>query len=205
MEDRTLLKWGGISALIFVALLTSSIITFWVTGGIEFKAWVPLFSTLVCFLVVAVLAGYEYLAKSHYALARVGLGFAALSLMTLLLEAVVWGADKMVLRSGGGAMQSGITPLMATFNSLHMLVLWLIAIWLACWGAGLVRLPGKAKLAGTFMLLVAPGHLVDYALARLGRVGLPADLWHLGSQIMLLSSFMFLGLLLLNTSREEQA
>ena len=94
---------------------------------------------------------------------------------------------------------------MATFSSLHMLVLWLIAIWLAFWGAGFVRLPGKAKLAGTFMLLVAPGHMVDYTLARLGHVGIAADLWHLGSQVMLLSSFVFLGLLLLDASDEERA
>jgi hypothetical protein len=202
MLDEKLMKWGGVSALTFVTLLSISIITFWITGGIEFRAWVPLFSTIACFLLVATLAGYDFLAKSHYALARIGLGFGALSVLTLFLEAAVWGADRMMLRAGMAPVQVQLTPQLALFNSLHMMVLWLIGIWMVVWGMGFFRMPGKGKAAGTFMMLVGPFHLVDYVLARLGHAGLFADLWHLGSQIMLLSSFGLLGLILINASKE---
>jgi len=204
MYDKRLLRWGGVSALVFVTLLSISIITFWITGGIEFRAWVPLFSTIACFLLVATVAGYDYLAKSHYALARIGFAFGALSVLTFFLEAAVWGADRMVLRAGTAPIQGELTPQLALFNSLHMMVLWLIAIWMSFWGAGFVRIPGKGKLAGTFMLLVGPFHLVDYVLARLGHTGLFIDLWHLGGQISLLSSFGLLGLLLIETSKKYE-
>jgi hypothetical protein len=202
MSDRVLLKWGGISAHVSVVLLIISIVTFWVTGGLEFRAWVPLFSTFACFLLVATLATYDCLARSQYPLARAGLGFAALSILTFFLEAAVWGADRMVLRVVDTAAADGLTPLLAVFNSLHMMVLWFIAIWMALWGIGFLRVPGKGRLAGTFMVLVAGFHMVDYLLARLGRTGLPVELWHLGSQVMLLSALTTLGLLLVEASRE---
>ncbi len=201
MNDKELLKWGGISAHVSVALLTISIVSFWVTGGLEFRAWVPLFSTFACFLLVATLATYDYLAKSQYALARVGLGFATLSIITFFLEAAVWGADRMVLRVRGMAVEGELTSLLAVFNSLHMMVLWFIAIWMVLWGIGFVRIPGKGRVAGTFMVLVAGFHMVDYLLARLGQTGPLVDLWHLGSQVMFLSAFTTLGLLLIEESR----
>ncbi len=201
MSDRALLKWGGISAHASVVLLTISIVSFWVTGGLEFRAWVPLFSTFACFLLIATLATYDYLAKSQYPLARAGLGFAALSIITFFLEAAVWGADRMVLRVTDTAAPGELTPLLAVFNSLHMMVLWLIAIWMALWGIGFLRVPGKGRVAGTFMVLVAGFHMVDYLLARLGQTGLLVDLWHLGSQFMFLSAFTTLGLLLIEASR----
>ena len=69
------------------------------TGGLEFRAWVPLFSSLVCFWFVASIAAYDYLKAEKYALARVGFGFALMSVVILFLEAVVWGADRIVIRT----------------------------------------------------------------------------------------------------------
>jgi hypothetical protein len=201
MKNKELLRWGGISAHVSVALLTISIVSFWVTGGLEFRAWVPLFSTFACFLLIATVATYDHLARSQYSLARAGLGFAALSIITFFLEAAVWGADRMVLQAGGTAAQGELTPLLAVFKSLHMMVLWFIAIWMTFWGIGFVRVSGKGRAAGTFMLLVAGFHMVDYLLARLGQTGPLVDLWHLGSQVMLLCAFATLGLLLVEASR----
>ena len=201
MNDYRLLRWGGICAYACVGLFTISLVCGWVTGGLEFRAWVPLFSTFACFLLVATLAAYDYLAKSHYALARAGLGFAALSIIMFFLEAVLWGADRMMLRQRGGAGQGELTPLLAVFNSLHMAVLWVVAIWMTLWGIGFVRTPGKGRVAGTFMVLNAGFLMVDYLLARMGQAGPLVDLWHLGGQLMLLSALTTLGLLLVEESR----
>ena len=45
---------------------------------------------LACFLLVATVASYDYVAKHQYSLARAGFGFAALSIITFFLEAAVW-------------------------------------------------------------------------------------------------------------------
>ena len=204
MSNRDLLRWGGLSAHAAVALLVISIASYWITGGLEFRAWVPLFSAFACFLLVASVATYEYLAQHQYSLARAGAGFAALSILTFFLEAAVWGADRMVLRDSATVGSDGLSPLLALFNSLHMMVLWFIAIWMILWGVGLIRVPGKAKLTGVFMCLLAGFHMVDYALARLGQAGLAVELWHLGSQAMLLSAFTTLGFLLGEVSRTAE-
>ena len=208
MNDQKLMQWGGISALMFVALLTTSIITAWIAGEgtpvITFRAWVPLWSTLQCFLVVAAIAGYSYLAPHHYALARIGIGFAALTIMTFFLEGAVWGADQMVLRAETPAGEPGLTHLLALFNSLHAMVFWFVALWLGVWGIGFVQLQGKAKVAGVFMLLKIPTNLLDYTFLRLGELGSWLALYHLGSQIILLGAFAFLGLVLLEASQKSE-
>jgi cytochrome bd-type quinol oxidase subunit 1 len=81
-----------------------------------------LFSTLVCCWFVAALSAYDYLKAEQYPFARIGLGFAILSIVILLLEAIVWGADRMVLRSAETVAQPEFTELNALFSSLHSAV-----------------------------------------------------------------------------------
>ena len=198
------MKWGGLSAFAFVALFTISIAIYWVTGGLEFRAWVPLFSSLVCFWFIASIAAYDYLKTAEYALARIGFGFALMSVIILFLEAVVWGADRMVLRTAPTNPQSGITELGALFASLHHTVLWFIGIWYALWGFGFCRLTGKAKIVGAAMLTNASLHIGDYLFVRIGETGLFVEVWHLGAQFSNLVAFSFLGLLLLEESRVNE-
>jgi len=196
------MQWGGISALAFVGLFSISIATGWITGaGITFRAWVPLWSILVCFLVVAALAGYEYLARTQYALARIGLAFAALTIIFFFLEGVVWGADRIVLRVEMPAESPNSSHLLVLFGSLHKAVFWFVGLWMGFWGAGFVQHRGRAKVMGILMLLKVPTNAVDYSLARLELTGPLIDLYHLGSQIVLLSAFALLGLVLVETSR----
>jgi hypothetical protein len=108
----------------------------------------------------------------------------------------------MVLRAEALINESELTHLLALFNSLHMMVLWFIGLWMAFWGAGFVRLQGSAKTVGVLMILKPGFNLVDYLLARLGMIGRFADFWHLGSQIMLMTIFTMLGFLLLAAARK---
>jgi hypothetical protein len=201
MNSTYLMRMGSISAFAFVVLFTISIATYHVTGGLDFRAWVPLFSSLVCFWFVAAIAAFDYLRKANYALAKVGFGFAFISIVILFLEAAVWGADRMILRASLPEPQPTLTELGALFTSLHLMVLWFIAIWYALWGAGFLRLEGKAKLIGVAMILVAGFHMGDYLLFRIGETGQLAEFWHLGSQGFNLIAYIFLGFLLLEESR----
>lgn len=200
MNNRDLLRWGSRSAHIAVVLLTISIASYWVTGGLDFKAWIPLFSAFTCFLLVASLAAYEHLACHEYSLARVGAAFGALTIFTFLLEAVAWGADRLI-RAASPAASETFTPMLALFTSLHTMVIWLIIFWTASWGVGFIRLGGRSRLAGIFLSLGAGFHAVDYVLLRMGQAGLHVELWHLGSQLILLGAFGTLGVVLLEASR----
>lgn len=199
--NRTLMKFGGISAFGFVVLFIISTVAIWVTGGLEFRAWVPLFSSLVCFWFVAAIAAYDYLAKTEYALARVGLGFAILSIIILFLEATVWGADRIVLHVQGSEDQAVLTELRALFNALHVMVLWFIGIWYAFWGAAFLRLGGRGRFIGVAMALTAIFHFGDYLLYRLGVTEMSLQIWHIGSTGFNMIAYVLLGLLLLQESK----
>jgi hypothetical protein len=185
-------------------MFTVSIAAYWITGGLTFRAWVPLFSTLVCFWFVAALSAYDYLKAEQYPLARIGLGFAILSIVILLLEAIVWGADRMVLRSAETVSLPEFTELKALFSSLHTTVLWTIGIWYALWGVGFLRMSSGAKLTGATMIGVAGAHVIDYLLLRLAVTGQFVEIWHLvGSQGLNLVAYSALGVVLLKASRSD--
>jgi len=204
MNDKSLMKWGGLSAFAFVVLFTISIAMYWVTGGLDFRAWVPLFSGLVCFWFIASIAAYDYLKTAEYALARVGFGFALMSVAILFLEAVVWGADRIVLRTTLSDPQPEVTELGALFSSLHHTVLWFIGIWYTFWGLGFLRMTGKAKIVGAAMLTNAGLHIGDYLFVRISETGPFVEVWHLGAQVSNLVAYSFLGLLLLEVSRAQE-
>ena len=107
-DNRVLLKWGGIctylSVVAFVALVGASMII----GGLAWKLWLPLFSIVICLWVIVLLAGYEYLKKTHNALAKIGAAFGALLIVVLFAEVAAWGADRMVLKAASGADGGGL-------------------------------------------------------------------------------------------------
>ena len=141
----------------------------------------------------------------EYALARVGFGFALMSFVILFLEAVVWGADRIVLRAALPDLPAEVTELGALFVSLHHAVLWFLGIWKVFWGLGFFRLTGKAKIVGAAMLINAGFHIGDYLFVRIGETGLFVETWHLGAQVSNLVAYSFLGLLLLEVSRVSRA
>ncbi len=127
-----------------------------------------------------------------------------MSIVILLLEAIVWGADRMVLQSAEPVAQLELTELKALFNSLHSAVLWTIGIWYALWGVGFLRMSGGARLTGVAMIGVAGAHIVDYLLLRLGVTGQLVEIWHLvGSQGLNLVAYLALGVVLLKASRSD--
>jgi hypothetical protein len=105
-----------------------------------------------------------------------------------------------MIRDSSAAASEALTPMLALFNSLHTMVIWLVIFWNVPWGLGFMRLGGRWKMAGVFFCLNAAFLVVDYLLLRLGQTGLVVDLWHLGSQLMLLGALSVLGVLLVEAS-----
>ena len=184
MNDRSLLRWGGICAFSSVIVLAIIDVTSKVTGGIEWTAFIPVFSIFICLYVIVLLAAYDYLAKTHYGPARIGFAFGLLLIVVLFVEVAALGADQMAL-----------------FASTHTLAIWFHALWMAFWGAAFVRLPGKAKVTGALMLLFTGLYSISYLMHRLGDAAL-ANLAHDLGHVPLLISHWLLGSLLLKASKE---
>jgi hypothetical protein len=171
-----------------------------VTGGLEWRAWIPVFSIIICLYVIILLAAYDYLEKTHYALARIGFAFGILLMVVLFAEVAAWGAERMILRAGSSAEETELSPMLALFNSSHVLAIWFHGLWMGFWGAAFVRLPGKARVIGVLMLLFAGFYLVYYLLLRLGDSAL-AELAHSSGHVALLISHWLLGMVFIEASK----
>ena len=204
MTDKTLLRWGGFCAFAWVVLFAVLIVVSMAMGGPNWAAWIPLFSVVICLYVVILLAGYDYLAKANYALARIGFAFGLLLIVVLFAEVAAWGAERMILRSDPGASEAVLSPMLALFNSTHTLAIWFHGLWMGFWGAAFIRHPGKSKITGALMLLFALFYSIYYLLLRLGNSTL-AEGAHSSGQVALLVSHWLLGMLLLEASRLRES
>ncbi len=200
MNDRSLLKWGGFCAFALVILFAAMDVVIEVTGGLQWKAWVPVFSIIICLYVIVLLAAYDFVKKTHYALARIGFAFGLLLIVVLFAEVAAWGADRMILRSGSTAVGAELSPMLALFSSTHTLAIWFHGLWMGFWGAAFIRLPGKARVAGALMLLFALLYSIDYLLLRLGDAALEKVVHSLGHVALLISHWL-LGMLLVQASK----
>jgi hypothetical protein len=201
MNNRVLLKSGGVCAFALVILFAAILVVTKVTGGSAWRAWVPAFSIFICLYVVVLLAAYDYLKETDYALARIGFAFGLLLIVVLFAEVAAWGADQMMLREGFTATGTQLSPMLALFTSTHTLAIWFHGLWMGLWGAALIRHSGKAKVAGALMLLFAFLYSIFYLLLRLGSP--LAELAHSGGSVALLISHWLLGMLLLEASKRQ--
>jgi hypothetical protein len=194
MTNTTLFRWGGIAAWAYVVVQGASYVSGWVTGGIEFTAFVPLFSSGLACLLVATVAGYGYLVRSHSAFAKFGLAFAVLAITFMFLEAAVWAS-----RDAGDPASEA--TMMALFGALHLIVLWMVALWYGCWGIGFVQLTGTAKTTGVTMIVLSVLNMLNYIFEQSGATGVLVTAQSYAGPVTLLAINVLLGRELLSSSR----
>jgi hypothetical protein len=189
MKNGVFLKWGAISAIVFVILGGVG----YLFGGPASRGFVPLFSITLVFRFIAALAAYELLAKTHYGLARTGLGFAFLAITMMFLEATVWGA-----RDSSGVHQ---IDMVALFDSMHLMVLWFVAIWVLCWGIAFVQSSGVARALGGLLIFHFFVNLLRYSTIRFDIGGVIAGMINVIGPITLMGTYLLLGMVLWKASQ----
>ena len=180
MNKGKFLKWGAVSAILFVILAGVD----YVSGGPSSRWFVPLFSLVLVFRLIAALAGYELIAKTHYGLARAGLGFAYLAIVMMFLEAAVWGAS-----------------LIALFGSMHLMVLWFVAFWVLFWGLAFVKESGIARGLGALLIFHFFVNLLRYLTIQFEIGGMIGQAISVLGPITLLSTYLLLGVVLYKASK----
>lgn len=217
MNDKSLMKWGGICTFVFVLLFTASALLLLVSQGIPsrpptmsewaatltggvWRLFIPLFSVAMCLYVVVAIAAYDYLATTHYAVARIGLGFAVLLIIVVFLEIAVLGAGKIIAQSSISEVESQLFPVFAKFGTLHILAAWFHGLWLFFWGLGFVRNSGMERTIGAFLLAFSFLYLLYYLLIRVGNT-MYAELTHSAGHVAMIVSHLLLGMVLINASK----
>ena len=189
MNNGNFLKWGAISAIVFVMLQGAD----YLSGGTASRWFVPLFSLALVFRFVAALAGYELIAKTHYGLARAGLGFAYLAIVMMFLEATVWGA-----KSSSGVDQA---DMVALDESMHLMVLWFVALWVFFWGLAFVQNSGVARALGALLIFHVFVNLLRYLTIQFEIGGMLSKMIGVIGPITLLGTYLLLSVVLYKASR----
>ena len=189
MNNSNFLRWGAISAIVFVFVQGTD----YVAGGPAFWGFVPLFSLALIFRLIAALAAYELLVKTHYGLARIGLGFAFLAIMMMFLEAAVWGAR--------GATGVNEADMVALFNSMHLMVLWFVALWVFFWGLAFVQNSGVARALGALLIFHVFVNLLRYSTIQFEVGEVISKISGVIGPITLLGTYLLLSLVLYKASQ----
>ena len=219
MNEKPLMKWGGICAYVFTVLSAISIIIYWVSqGGIPsqmpsvsewgdvisgapFRIVTVLFSIMACFYVVVIYATYDYLRKTSYGLSRVGFGFVVLWIIIFFIEMAALAAGKLTVLIGASDYQTQLSVIMNLFGGLHILAIWFWALFPFFWGLAFIKLEGNNKTVGYLFLATTVFAVLYYIFLRIGSIW-TAEFTHLLGQIAWIVSHFFLGLVLTAESKK---
>ena len=130
MSSEALFRWGGVTAIVWVIVFTAMLAVTFLAGGIEWAAWIPTFSIVICLYVILLVSASEYVAKFDYPLARIGYMFGLLLMVVLFAEVAAWGTDRMITSSGEGGEEEELSSMLALFNSTHTLAIWFHGLWM---------------------------------------------------------------------------
>jgi len=219
MNEKVLMKWGGICAFAFVVLFIVWAAMLWITQGIPSQMptvsdWadtlagsvsrisVILFSIFMCFYVVVAYATYDYLRKTSYGLSRIGFGFAVLWIITVFIVTSIFAAGKIIVLSGAPGFEAQLFAIMALAGGLHIYAIWFWALFPFLWGMAFVKLEGKNKIVGILFLVVAFLAVLYYAFLRAGNIWI-AEFTHLLGHIAFIVSHFFLAMVLIAASKES--
>ena len=220
MPERSLLKWGGICAYAAGIIIIVASASMWIGyGGIPSQvpdagdsvallsggawrtalvAWgASLFVSMVVFFAI-----YDYLKKTSYGLATVGLGFALAWLIVMAVLMPILAAGKVIALIQSPGYEQQLFLIMIMFGCIHRMLLLIAIAYPLCWGLAFLKGGGNARITGILLLATAVFYSCYYVFERLGSVW-TAEFFHLLGHIPWIVSHFTLGLVLTAAARKE--
>jgi hypothetical protein len=111
----------------------------------------------------------------------------------MFLEAAVWGA-----KGSDGVDQAS---LIALFDSMHLMVLWFVALWVLFWGLAFVKESGIARGLGALLIFHFFVNLLRYLTIQFEIGGMIGQAISVLGPITLLSTYLLLGVVLYKASK----
>jgi hypothetical protein len=111
----------------------------------------------------------------------------------MFLEATVWRA----INSGGDDQ----ADLIALFDSMHLMVLWFVALWVFFWGLAFVQKSGIARGLGALLIFHVFVNLLRYMTIQFEIGGTLAQVIGAIGPVTLLSTYLLLSIVLYQASQ----
>jgi len=219
MNEKPLMKWGGICAYVFVVLSIIWAVNLWISqGGIPsqmptvsewadmvsggaHRTFIVLFGISFCFFVVVAYATYDYLRKTSYGLSRIGFGFATIFIISAFVMIGISAAGKNIALVRPSDFEIQLFVVMNLFGGIHTLVIWFWALFPFFWGLAFIKLEGNNKIIGVLFLATTVFAVLYYIFLRAGNIWI-AEFSHLLGQITMIVSSFFLALVLTAESKK---
>lgn len=218
MNDKPLMKWGGICAFVFAILWVIGLIFSLIAEGIPsqmptvsewgntltggtYRTAILLFGIGMFFYVVAAYAVYDYLRKTSYGLSRTGFGFVTLFIIFYFVWFTLMAAGKNIVLSGASNYQTQLAVIMNLSGSLLLPFLWFIVFYTFFWGLAFVKLAGMNKTVGFLSLATALISLLFYVFSLIGNVFI-CNILDLILIIVFIVANFFIGLILTAESKK---
>jgi hypothetical protein len=219
MNEKALLKWGGICALIFMVLFIVWGVIYWTSQGIssqipKVNEWagilsgsvsrisVVLFSIFMCFYVIAAYATYDYLLKTSYTFSRIGFAFVLLWIIIVFIKTGIIAAGNLIVLSAVPDFATQLSILMVLYSSFHILAIWFWALFPFFWALAFIKLRGNDKIVGVLFLVLSILAILYYIFFRIGNIWI-AEIIHLVGHVVFAISNFFLALVLLEEYKKS--
>ncbi|ODS38887.1 MAG: hypothetical protein A7315_03095 [Candidatus Altiarchaeales archaeon WOR_SM1_79] len=218
MNEKPLMKWGGICAFVFAVLWIVFEIFYLISAGIPFqtptvsemanmlsggayRTFIVLFGISIFFYVVVAYSVYDYLRKTSYGLSRAGFGFVT---VVIILWFVYWSlqtAGKTIALSGAYDFETQLSVIMNLLGSLMIPLLWAMVLYAFCWGLAFIKREGNNKIAGFLFLITSLFAFLYYLFSIIGNV-LIANIIDLILVIVFIIAHLFVGTILTAESKK---
>jgi|GEM_PF-2756821 len=220
MNEKPLMKWGGISAFVFVVLFIITTLLYWIAqGGIPsrmptvgewadllsgsaIRTHIVLVSIWLCFYVVVAYAAYDYLRKTSYGLSRIGFGFVVLWIITYVVVIGTLAAGIKIALARPPDFETQFSVILNLFGCMRIFLIWFWALFPFLWGLAFIKLEGKNKSVGYLFLATTVFAILLYTFLRVGNIRI-AEISHLLGMITFAVSHFFLALILIAESKKQ--
>lgn len=220
MDEKQLMKWGGICAFVVAVLWIVGEILYLVARGVPsetltlsglaeeltgsvYRTQHVFFSASLLFFVVVAYTVYEYLKKTSYGLSRIGFGFVTLYIIFSFVLFIILSAGKNIALANVFDVEAQLGVIVHLYGSLVIPFAWFILLFSLFWGLAFLNLEGMNKVVG-ILLLVSSGAALLFYIFSLTETIIMISIIVLILRILFIVANAFIGLVLFEESKRAK-